>query len=463
MKNTLKYSLLILVLFFQNTRITAQTNLDCNVNIKKAIFYLHGDEKFKMDTLKSIEFLKPCVKLGDSNSQILLGRIYASMDDAKKNKKAFEIFEKLAKEGNSIACTDLGVLYKYGRGCDLNFNKARKWFLKGSLLGNDKANYALGYLYLKGFGNIKQDYPKAIKWFEKSNYPMAKYWLGLCYYYGYGVQKDIKRANELLGTSLLSSNTSNNSNATNYQDINTLENISTEKLSGRWTGDLLKFDWSGKHIEQKHPLSIEFKYDSINERLFYVLSIENQNLTGNLTKINNSIYFEDTEIKLPHASFNDEIPTELNYRLLSSHLEIKIADGIEYLTGSIENFIEVWNESGAPLRFILKKEETSINSSKELTDDALTAFSEQKESFIKLYPNPFENDLIISYTLDTTSYVEVQVSDINGIKSTIVEKGIEQEKGNHSYFFDGTNLEKGYYIISIIVNSIKKTRIIVKK
>ena len=133
------------------------------------------------------------------------------------------------------------------------------------------------------------------------------------------------------------------------------------------------------------------------------------------------------------------------------------------MIGSIENHIEAWNESGAPLKFVLKKKETFSNSNEELTDDVLKALSEQKDRFIKLYPNPFESDLIISYTLETPSYVQIKVSDIRGNKNSIVEKGNEQKAGKHSYFFDGTHLEKGLYVVSVIANNIRKTRIIVKK
>jgi len=118
---------------------------------------------------------------------------------------------------------------------------------------------------------------------------------------------------------------------------------------------------------------------------------------------------------------------------------------------------------GAPLRFVLQKKETFSNSDKELSDDVLKALSEQKNNLIKLYPNPFKSDLTISYTLEKASYVEVKITDINGTKNSIVEKGKQQKAGKHTYFFNGARLKNGLYVVTVTANNEKKTRIIAKK
>lgn len=325
MKQKLLFKTLALCfLFLQFSQ--AQEKLDCNSNFRKALSYLKEDQNIKKDSLKAIDLLKPCLKQGDANAQLLMSRLYMVKKDKKHYKKAFKLLKKSAKQGNAIAMGDLGVLYKYGHGCNLNFNKARKWFKKGAKLGNDKAMYSLGYLYLKGFGTIAQDYSKAIGWFEKSKHPMAKYWLGVCYYYGYGVEKNIGKANELLGTNFTNviandngiTSTGNTANEipeqleTSHEDSYTLEDVTDQTLYGTWTGVLLKFDWSANHIEKKYPFTIAFTYDSINEIPSYSLKIENQQLKGTFSKVDNSIYFEDLNIILPHASFKKEIPTKLN-------------------------------------------------------------------------------------------------------------------------------------------------------
>lgn len=475
-----KIKLLFLLCCFV-AKAKAQEQMDCDFNLKQAIFYLNGDENFKRDTLKSIKCLEPCIKKGEAKAKILLSRIYASQNNEKNNKKAFKILKELVKEENAIAAGDLGVLYKYGIGCRLNFNKARKWFKKGAQLGNDKAAYSLGYLFLKGFGNIDQDYNKAVKWFSKSEYPMAKYWLGVCYYYGYGVSQNIDKANELLGTNFEKNSSLNqsNTNSENSSDESPnlldsqidgssssidLSEIIEEDLYGKWSGKLLKFDWSGKNIEQKHDFSLEIKYDSVKEQGVFSLNVNDQELENRTINIlDNEIYFDELHINLPHNSFNEKIPSNLNHQFLSTDIKIRNIDGFSFLTGNIKSYINSWNESAAPLKFVLKKKETFANSEEELSDEILMALSEQEDNFIKLYPNPFETDLIISYTLDNTSFVEVKITDINATKNNVIEKGKEQKAGKYRYYFNGSNLQKGIYVVSVYVNNEKKTRVIVKK
>jgi len=469
--------LLLVCCFVISSKTQSQKQLDCDFNFKEALSYIRLSQNFKQDSLKIINLLKPCLKKGDDNAQMLMGRLYAVRGNEKSYKKAFKLFKKAVKKDNSSAMVDLGILYKYGKGCNLNLNKARKWFNKAAKSGNDKAAYSLGYMYLKGFGSIDQDYTKAVKWFKESEYPMAKYWLGVCYYYGYGVQQSLTTANKLLGTNFKSTTISNistvNTNETSVditknlftdsEEVETTEDLTQDTLLGKWTGLLLKYDWSENHIEQKHPITIEFKNDSINETQTYTITINEEVLTGSLNQVNNTIYFDDTTIKLPHISFHKRIPSELDYNLLSVDITTKEIAESRFLIGNFENYIEKWNESGAPLKFVLKKKETYSNNDIEISDDVLQALAAQEQKFVKLYPNPFQTDLIISYTLDEPSFVEVKIADINGTKNIVVERAKLQKKGKHRYFFDGSVLEKGIYVVTVIVNNQRKTRIIVKK
>ncbi|WP_149025899.1 tetratricopeptide repeat protein [Polaribacter sp. BM10] len=470
--------ILIILTFMASLNVKAQENkIDCDFNIREAIFYLKGDEIFKKDTLKSIEYLKPCIKNGDTTAKILLSRIYASQNNEENNKKSFKILKELVKEDNAIAAGDLGILYKYGIGCRLNFNKARKWFKKSAKLGNDKASYSLGYLYLKGFGNINQDYNKAIKWFKQSNYPMAKYWLGVCYYYGYGVNQNIEKANELLGTNyktVISLDQSNTDYITSTGKLpekhdsqneifNDLIDITEENLNGKWSGKLLKLDWSGKKIVRKIDFTLDIKYDSINYNTISIIEINGQKFEQIVNRVDSQIYFDDFNLDLPHNTFSEKIPNKLNYQFLSSSIKLKNLGEFSFLTGNIESYISSWRESGGPIKFVLKKEKNKPQVKEELSDEILTALSEQEENFIKLYPNPFKTDLIISYTLDEPSFVEVRITDINALKNDVIERGKNQKAGKHRYYFNGSNLQKGIYLVNVYVNNKKKTRLIVKK
>ena len=225
--------------------------------------------------------------------------------------------EKAANQNHPIALRNLGVLYKYGIGCELNYNKARSAFEKASKLGNDKATYSLGYLYLKGLGNTKQDYKKAVAYFKKSEYHMAKHWLGVCYLKGYGVAKDIAKAKELLKTNFKAQRALQSSSAvveTNLEKVVNqfetteetadLKGITAENLDGKWHGKLLQLDWSGKHIEKSIPLELEFKQDRIHGKIQYKWKVNSEEKIGNTSQIDGALYFEDLQLTLPHTSYH---------------------------------------------------------------------------------------------------------------------------------------------------------------
>jgi len=469
-----KLALVVFWLFALTTNAQEKTN--CNFNINRALLHLKGTEYFKKDRQKAINYLIPCLELKNSNAQLIMGRLLLEEENEESHRKGFKLIKEAAEQDNSIAATDLGILYKYGKGCRLNYNKARKWFVKAHQLGSDKAAYTLGYLYLKGFGNIKQNYSKAIEWFEKSDYPMAKYWLGICYSQGYGVQKNAAKANQLL-TTHFENPIDNNAmvfleNKTTVipekktqleNETVSVEDIKEQDLEGTWIGDLLLFDWSGNTIEQKIPLQIDFVFDTENEILKTTVTVENREQEVSFTKIENTLYFDDFNSVLPHVSYSKNIPKNLKHQILSTDLLLKNLNTEEYLTGAFETYVHKWKEKGVPMRFVLKRKETFTNSGDELTDEALKALSSQDNSFIKLYPNPFENDLIVSYTLEKPSRTKVIISNLDGLKNEIIKPSAKQSAGTYRYFFEGTSLSKGMYIVTVLVDNQRKTRIVLKK
>ncbi|CAM1366600.1 conserved hypothetical protein [Tenacibaculum litopenaei] len=477
MKKTNTFIPFFVGLLIPMLELEAQEQLDCEFNFREALYYLKLNDNSEENTLKITEYLTPCVEKGDDKAQLLMARFYLRSGSERDDEKAYKLLEKSAEQGNMIAAGDLGAMYKYGKGCDLNLTKAKKWFKKAAEAGNQKAIYSLGYLSLKGLGNIQQDYQQAIHWFEKSNYPMAKYWLGICYYHGYGVEKNIPKANQYLGANFENqpSNTRSTENTINdseskYQEIENnedsnqpTENITEGDVIGKWSGVLLKYDWSGKHIEQKVPIAINFKGETDEAFATYMLTIGEQKVEGYFNIIENAIDFDDLSFNMPHTSFLETIPNKLSYEIISGNLTKKTVGNTAVLIGNLDSFIKEFNEVGAPMKFVIEKKQQFTNTDDEISDDILEALATQEENCIKLYPNPFVNDLIISYTLENPSTVEVRVTDIYGAKSSVVCQREDQLTGKHSYFFEGSHLKKGTYVVSVTINNERKTRIIVKK
>jgi len=469
-----------LVSYFITTTLYAQDSLDCKYNISEALYFLKGNEYVKSDSLKALKYLKPCVKAKDPVAQLLMARLYLNGNDKKRFKKGFKLTKKAAKQNLALATYDLGILYKYGKGRKQNLIKATKWFRKGYKLGDSKAAYSLGYMFFKGFGNETQDYKKAVKWFKKSDYPMAKHWLAVCYYFGYGVQQDKKRAMQLLKENpieksdrlLNSLNKPLEENDLNEEETFALnqfyekENNATDygidvnNINGSWVGTFIQFDWSNSMIMQKLSTSITFKKDSISGDLLYEFLIADNANSGELFNYN-SLKLDNLNLKIKHP-YSSNTTDVLNYEIIPSEIQFIKHTNNDFIVFSAESFIDGWKEPGSPMLFILHKEMKLTDNNVELSTEVLNALEEQENSFIKLYPNPFKNDLIIAYDLDKSVNVNVNITSVDGTKSYKITSDNLQNVGMHTYHFDGRSLKKGIYVINIVYGNERKTKMIIK-
>ena len=88
--------------------------------------------------------------------------------DAYKNKDyqlAFDIWSKLASEGDPIAQNSLGVMFQKGEGTEMNFLLSYSWFKKSAESGYTPAQVSLGYIYDQGMGT-EQNKIKAFMWWK---------------------------------------------------------------------------------------------------------------------------------------------------------------------------------------------------------------------------------------------------------------------------------------------------------
>ena len=85
---------------------------------------------------------------------------------------ALPIIREIAEGGNVRAQHDLGWAYRQGIGVEQNYVQALNWFTKAAEAGEDpdsySASYYVGEIYYNGFGAVKADREKAIKWFERA-------------------------------------------------------------------------------------------------------------------------------------------------------------------------------------------------------------------------------------------------------------------------------------------------------
>src|SRR5262249_18391415 len=82
-------------------------------------------------------------------------------------KEVFAVFQTGAHHGDANAMTNLGLVYRAGRGVTQDYAKAREWYEKAVEKGDTKAMVELGVLYQNGWG-VSLDYAKAREWDEKA-------------------------------------------------------------------------------------------------------------------------------------------------------------------------------------------------------------------------------------------------------------------------------------------------------
>ena len=79
--------------------------------------------------------------------------------NSKNYKKAVELYQKVANQGNADSQNKLAFMYNFGIGVKQNYKKASELYQESSNQGNVDAQYNLGLMYELGRG-VKQNYKK---------------------------------------------------------------------------------------------------------------------------------------------------------------------------------------------------------------------------------------------------------------------------------------------------------------
>lgn len=177
-------------------RLWAQNRLTDTEHYKKAIEYYQ----------KAIDAKYPLGYYG-MGCLYLTGSGYAT-GVKKDTKKAKEYLDKAYKAGRLEAAIVLGDMYKSGNIEGLegpDAAKALEYFNEAAKSDSPHirgmANEKIGFIYYDGVGDVKQDYKKALTYFElslKDGFNEASADIGYMYLYGIGLDKDESKAMEYL-------------------------------------------------------------------------------------------------------------------------------------------------------------------------------------------------------------------------------------------------------------------------
>lgn len=146
------------------------------------------------DFVTALREFMPLAEQGDSLAQFRVGGLYLNGAGVEKNKDiAFKWFLKSANNGNASAQLILASDYHNQK----KYNLAAEWYAKLVEKGSPEAMFYLAEIYRAGAAGVPKDLEKSASLMKSSaekGYDNAKYSIGMYYYQGIGIEKDVNQA-----------------------------------------------------------------------------------------------------------------------------------------------------------------------------------------------------------------------------------------------------------------------------
>jgi uncharacterized protein len=397
---------------------------------------------------------------------------------AKDHVKAIYYFEKAAKGGYNPAYMNWAEMVKNGLGTKKDYKLAMEIFKKGTDLGEAYCLYGQGYLHYKGFGT-PQDYNKAVALFEAAaskNIAPAAYMLGYCYRNGYGVSIDTQKAKQWLekaarqGLNIAqlellkpeADNVKPNQLKTvstpipeDLEKINTVEvpkklikvkqRISKQDISGQYTGQLIRYDWSGQNILTTTPIEVTLNQEGKAITGTWIEK-EGDSISFNAKIEEKAIVFDNTKIDRFVRSLE---PTLVTFKFKKAKLQILESKEDVYLAGNLQLYNIKEHEDEKPMFLLLQRKATQ--------NDATAAVSN-----LTIFPNPVTTqDFKLSFELKEQTPISVAVYDFSGLlisKENITTTGIGLQEQNIPF-----TAQPGNYILNLYYGDQVIRTILIKK
>ncbi|MEM8508797.1 MAG: T9SS type A sorting domain-containing protein [Bacteroidota bacterium] len=407
--------------------------------------------------------------------------LYSPNQERKKSKEYFVALKELAEAQNDTALYYLGLFQKAGIGTNQSFKKSLKSFKKAFELGNQEAAYCVGYYYLKGFGDVQQDYTKAYRWFKKSDVPMARHWMAKMQFLGLGREANKTKAVKMLKTndiynSMVLLKQYENRQSPSWQSemfseligessINELHGLSSlhdvpgiQFLYGTWQGEYIELDWSKQKVMRALPLNLSLiGKEGINGSLETTIKIADSISNASGTYSAGGLRFSNLEIPIKKQYTDYPNFTHLMTEINGFELRICPYNGENLLIGRVDAYHPVWKERANPILVILRKKI-------DISEEAIAAFNEQASDLIRIYPNPFSEHCLINFELPNDANVKVEISNYYNTPSyhrTVLDG--KKEIGTHILEIQELPSTPGSYVITISYDGKKENKIIIKK
>ena len=422
---------------------------------------------------------------GHPKAMYELAQLYQKgLGTATDHQSAFNWFKKATEAGYEDAWGYLGLFYKNGEVEAQNFKQAYNCFAKGHVAGSGFCTYLLGFMIYKGLG-CKQDYSAAVKLFKESSSKgnlYARYMLGLCYRNGYGVAANTDSARLLLVNAARLGNKfakeelslpepefkqTREPKAECMQkvppgaqklEIKLGEALKVEELSGNYSGYIIRYDWSGKHIIgcSKLELRLSNAGNSIAGEWLEddtVATLVNARLTDSGLVFNNTTYERDEH----YSPFKP-----VNFQFREARLQLAKNGSNMFISGNLQLYSLKLREPEKPIYISLTKTRLSEKSANTLanTEEAVNDQVLSKPQEFKVFPNPFSNTFNISFGQDKRFKTTLQIFSLAG--ELLFEKLWELDPGSYIKVLDVSHLMAGSYILKLNTGTMIKTTLVIK-
>jgi len=405
-----------------------QRGINHDVNLKKAKMYYIA-----------------AAKRHSSDGYLMLGMMYLNGDGVEQRvDSAYACLMQSAYMRNYRACLQLGKLYLKGTGVKQDFGKAYNLFKVAADNGNiAKAYYQTGYMFYKGLG-VEQSYSEAIRYFKKGaamNESQCIYMLGCCQMTGYGVPQNMDSTKIYFNKAMAHGNTWVESLARN-NIIDSVEKHSqmpfasltdvkkhrmkaglmpsggssfdADSLQGLWQGKMYEYDWSRSIVENEDNMQLDLQKDgeSLLGKLY-----QNGKLLTDFSADKNS------EGWLVTSQTPDDSIYKKKYEVRELTFNLTQQGDSSMLSGNIIRWGYKTNEPSRPVYFILDK----------VTKQSTAQTTTIDTTFIvkKVYPNPFDNNITIDFTVMEDDDIQFRLCTTQG-KVEYNSKEEHYQQGAHS-------------------------------
>lgn len=170
-------------------------------------------------------------------------------------------------------------------------------------------------------------------------------------------------------------------------------------------------------------VTISFMYDDEWYPIFRI--VENWNEQGHSTGLLEYYWNDDTE------------SWDIEWGTLSSY----VYSSQNHILEEVISFFLGMDDNDDPIFLPIFKVETLFDNatSTDQIDAPVTFFLHQN------YPNPFNPITTITYTLDRSTHISLEVFDITGRRVAVLDHGLKTD-GQHQVRFDGSQLSSGFYL-----------------